>query len=58
MKTPAQRAQERHEEKLAAMQEQIAAGTLTVRRMTAKERAAHPPRPRPERGRGSKRRIG
>ena len=58
MKTPRQRAEERRQVKLAAVQEQIAAGTLTVRRMTAKERAAHPPQPRPERGRGSKRRFG
>jgi hypothetical protein len=53
MKTPRQRDEERRQEKLALMQEQIDAGTLTVRRMTAEERAAtNPPRPRPERGRG------
>jgi hypothetical protein len=55
MKTPKQREAERRQEKLAAVQQQIAAGTLTVRKMTAGERAAHPPRPRPERGRGSRR---
>jgi hypothetical protein len=58
VKTPRQRAEDRRQEKLAAVQKQIAAGTLTVRRMTAKERAAHPPRPRPERSPGSKRRFG
>jgi hypothetical protein len=56
MKTPRQREEERRQVKLAAVREQINAGTLTVRKMTAKERAAHPPRPRPERGRGRRRR--
>jgi hypothetical protein len=55
MKTTRQRAEERRQEKLAAVQEQIDAGTLTIRRMTATERAEHPPRPRPESGRGSRR---
>jgi hypothetical protein len=50
MKTTRERSEERRQVKLAAVQEQIAAGTLTVRKMTAKERAAHPPQPRPERG--------
>ena len=58
MKTPRERADERRQEKLVAVQEQIDAGTMTVRKMTAKERAAHPPQPRPERGRGSRRRYG
>ncbi len=57
MKSQRQRADERRHDKLAAMQEQIDAGTLTIRKMTAKERAAHPPRPRPERGRGRARRY-
>jgi hypothetical protein len=55
MKTPGQRAEERRQEKLALVQEQIEAGTLIVRKMTAEERAAHPPRPRPDRGRGIRR---
>jgi hypothetical protein len=55
MKTTRERAEERRQEKLAAVQEQIDAGTLTVRRMTVMERAEHPPRPRPESGRGSRR---
>jgi hypothetical protein len=55
MKTHRQRADERRQEKLAAMQKQIDAGTLTVRRMTIEERAEYPPQPRPERGRGSRR---
>jgi hypothetical protein len=48
MKTPKQREDERRQEKLAALQQQIEDGTLTVRKMTARERAEHPPRPRPE----------
>jgi hypothetical protein len=55
VKTTRQRAEERRQEKLAAVQEQIDAGTLTIRRMTVKERAEHPPQPRPEHGRGSRR---
>jgi hypothetical protein len=46
VKTTRQRAEERRQAKLAAVQEQIDAGTLTIRRMTVKERAEHPPRPR------------
>ncbi len=55
MATPKERADERREEKLAEMQQQIKDGTLKVRKMTKKERAAHPPKPRPESGRGRKR---
>ena len=54
-KTAQERAEERRQEKLAALQEQIEVGTLKVRKMTAKERAKHPPRERPERGRGRRR---
>ena len=56
MKSPGERAEEKRQAKLDLMQEQIDAGDLKVRKMTAKERKANPPRPRPERGRGSKRR--
>jgi len=55
MKTPRERAEDRRQEKLAAIQEQIDAGTLTVRKMTGRERAENPPRLRPERGRGRRR---
>ena len=55
MATPKERADERRQAKLAAVQQQIDDGTLTVRKMTAKERAAHPPKARPERGRGRRR---
>jgi hypothetical protein len=55
MQTQRQRAEERRAGKLVAVQEQIDAGTLVVRRMTPKERAEYPPQARPERGRGSRR---
>ena len=51
LKTPGQRAEERRREKLAEMQRQIDEGTLTIRKMTAKERAEYPPQPRPKRRR-------
>ena len=55
MKTQRERAEERRADRLAAVQEEIEAGTLVIRRMTAEERAQYPPQPRPERGRGSRR---
>jgi hypothetical protein len=58
MGSASERAQERRQAKLDDMQQQIEDGTLTVRRMTAEERAANPPRPRPEHGRGRKRHYG
>jgi hypothetical protein len=51
--TQKERAEQRRREKLADIQDQIRKGTLKVRKMTAKERAAHPPRseaPRRRRG--------
>jgi hypothetical protein len=56
MSTSWERAEERRQAKLADVQQQIEDGTLTVRKMTEKERADNPPKPRPERGRGRKRR--
>jgi hypothetical protein len=52
MKTQKERAEERRAEKLVAIDEQVEAGTLVIRKMTARERAKNPPQPRPERGRG------
>lgn len=40
------RQQERHEEKLRSIREQVAKGTLVVRKMTDAERKLYPPRPR------------
>jgi hypothetical protein len=47
VKTQKERADERRQEKLDSIQEQIDRGTLTVRKMTAKERKENPPRERP-----------
>lgn len=45
MKTQRERNDEKRREKLAAIQEQVESGTLTIRKMTPEERAANPPRP-------------
>ena len=45
MKTLWERQEERRAEKLADIREQVAQGTLRIRKMTAKERADNPPRP-------------
>lgn len=45
MKTQRERNDEKRREKLAAIQEQVEQGTLTIRKMTPEERAANPPRP-------------
>ena len=44
MKRQQERDQERRSQKLAAIQEQVEQGTLTIRKMTAKERKQNPPR--------------
>lgn len=45
-KTQRERAEQKRNEKLALIQEQIEDGTLKVRQMTPEERAKDPPRPR------------
>jgi hypothetical protein len=45
MKTQRERNDEKRREKLAAIEEQVKEGTLTIRKMTPEERAANPPRP-------------
>ncbi len=45
MKTLWERQEEKRAEKLADIREQVAQGTLRIRKMTAKERADNPPRP-------------
>jgi anti-sigma28 factor (negative regulator of flagellin synthesis) len=45
-KTQRERAEEKREEKLALIREQIADGTLTIRQMTPEERKKDPPKPR------------
>ncbi len=51
MTTQKERDAAKREEKLAHVKEQVEKGTLKIRKMTAKERAAHPPRPEAERPR-------
>lgn len=50
------RQQERHEQKLRDIREQVANGKLVIRQMTAAERERFPPRADGERGARSKRR--
>lgn len=54
MKTMWERQEERREEKLADIREQIEQGTLRVRQMTAKERAENPPRPHRQNSRSAR----
>ena len=51
MKSQREKADEKREQKLAQIKDQVDDGSLTIRKMTDEERAAHPPRPRPERPR-------
>lgn len=46
-KTVQERQQRQREEKLEQIREQVQAGTLVIRKMTAKERAQNPARERP-----------
>ena len=50
MKTSKERADEKRQEKLADIQEQVDAGTLSIRKMTPAERKANPPRERKPKG--------
>jgi len=50
-KTHRERTAERRREKLEHMQQQIEAGTLTIRQMTPAERKRHPPSDRSSRRR-------
>ena len=51
------RQQEKHEQKLRDIREQVARGTLVIRKMTAEERKLYPPRERDAKQSGSKRRV-
>jgi hypothetical protein len=50
------RQQEKREEKLRAIREQVAEGTLVIRKMTPAERRRFPPREASPRGASTKRR--
>jgi hypothetical protein len=45
VKTPKDRAEERRQQKLEEIREQVDSGELTIRKMTKKERDENPPRP-------------
>jgi hypothetical protein len=47
MSTQRERAEEKRKEKLKAVEEQVAEGSLTIRQMTPEERAKYPKRERP-----------
>lgn len=47
MKTARERAEEKREEKLDQMREQVESGSLVIRQMTDEERRRYPPRPAP-----------
>jgi anti-sigma28 factor (negative regulator of flagellin synthesis) len=47
MATQQERNEARRKEKLEQIKEQVEDGSLVIRKMTPKERAANPPRPRP-----------
>ncbi|HEY6525430.1 MAG TPA: hypothetical protein VIY10_16720 [Solirubrobacteraceae bacterium] len=56
MKTGREKAEEKRQEKLAQVQEQVEEGSLTIRQMTEEERRKYPPRPeRPKGTKGSRR---
>ena len=45
MKTTRERAEEKRQEKLDMIREQVKNGSLVIRQMTPEERRRHPPRP-------------
>ena len=54
MKTTRERAEEKRQEKLDLIREQVESGSLVIRQMSPEERRQHPPRPvtpRTKRGR-------
>ena len=47
MRTTRQRAEEKRQEKLADVRQQVERGSLVIRKMTEEERQRYPVRPRP-----------
>lgn len=47
MRTTRERAEQKRQEKLELVRQQVQSGTLVVRQMTAEERRRYPPRPAP-----------
>lgn len=50
MKTTRQRAEEKRQEKLEAVRQQVESGTLVIRKMTEEERGRYPVRPQVPQG--------
>ncbi|MGZ4166545.1 MAG: hypothetical protein ACXVRW_05535 [Solirubrobacteraceae bacterium] len=50
MKSGREKAEEKRQEKLAQVQEQVEDGSLVIRKMTEEEREKYPPRPPREKG--------
>jgi hypothetical protein len=50
MKTPKERSEERRQEKLADIQDQVDRGLLSIRKMTPEERKKNPPKQRKPKG--------
>ncbi|MEA2376566.1 MAG: hypothetical protein QOK00_600 [Thermoleophilaceae bacterium] len=50
MKTPKERSEERRQEKLADIQDQVERGVLSIRKMTPAERKENPPKERKPKG--------
>jgi hypothetical protein len=49
MKSTRERAEEKRQEKLDLVRQQLESGSLKIRQMTEEERRRYPPRPRPPR---------
>jgi hypothetical protein len=47
MKSARERAEEKRQEKLDLVRDQVRSGSLVIRQMTAEERRRYPPRPAP-----------
>ena len=54
MKSARERAEEKRQEKLDLVNEQVRSGSLVIRQMTAEERRRYPPRPTPLRKPGKR----
>lgn len=50
MKTQRERAEEKRQEKLDLVRDQVASGSLVIRKMTSDERRLYPPKPEQPKG--------
>jgi hypothetical protein len=54
LKTARERAEEKRQEKLEHVREEVKSGSLVIRQMTDEERERYPPRPAPPTRRGKR----